>query len=142
MKRTLLVLIMVLVFGSAVVSSGSYACEGDEKGMMGGMDSEGGMMSKGSMHGMMMKGMMGASLVATSDAGVVVLKGHTLTKYDKQLNVVRTADISDGSMMMGKGKKGKGCCMMGMGKKKTDNAEATAVPAPVAAEDAEHKAHH
>ena len=140
MKRTLLVLIMVLVFGSAVVSSGSYACEGDEKGMMGGMDSEGGMMSKGSMHGMMMKGMMGTSLVATSEGGGVVLEGHTLIKYDKQLNVVKTADISDGAMVMGKGKKGKGCCMMGMKKKMTDDDDDDVAPA--AAEDAEHKAHH
>ncbi len=118
MKRTILVLIMVLVAGFAVVSNGSYACEHDEKGMM-------------------MKGMMGTSLVATSDGGVVVLKGDTLTKYDRNLNVVKTANISDG-MMAGKGKKGKGCCMMGMDKKKADSAEDVTAPA---AED-EHAGHH
>ena len=100
----------------------------------------------GHMHAMMMKGMTGTSLVATSDGGVVVFHGNTLTKYDKNLNVVKTAIIADEGMagMSGMGKK-KPCCM-GMKKKMMmdqdgddDNDADDAAPAPA---NDDHEGHH
>ena len=43
--------------------------------------------------GMMMQSMMSKSLVATSDGGVVVMVGNKLLKYDKNLNLVKEAEI-------------------------------------------------
>jgi hypothetical protein len=60
---------------------------GQAKGCMVGMEKEGGMPP---MMGMM--SMMG-NLVATNDGGVVVLMGLKLYKYDKNLNLVKEAEI-------------------------------------------------
>ena len=107
------------------------------KGMM---DGKGSMMG---MHGMMMK-MMEKTMVPTSDGGVIVLAGNQLTKYDKDLNVVKEVELKmdmeamkknmDDMMkmcpMMGKGMKD------GMSKKDDDNEAAEA------AEKVEHASHH
>src|SRR5437870_4124994 len=112
MKKLFVISIMVL-FCSAVTLS--FAEEGMEK--MGGMEKTGdmggpgmdkpmmgqGMMGKGEMgmgQGMMGKGMMGMmcpmmeslarpQIVSTGDGGFVILAGTKLTKYDKNLNVVK-----------------------------------------------------
>lgn len=57
---------------------------GENKGMMGGK-----MMG---MH-MMMKMILEKSVVATEDGGIVVVAGNKITKYDKDLNVVKEAEI-------------------------------------------------
>ena len=57
------------------------------KGMMKGMKTHNMM----KMHGMMMK-----SVVATSDGGVVVVAGHKITKYDKDLNLVKEVEMKKG----------------------------------------------
>jgi outer membrane lipoprotein-sorting protein len=45
------------------------------------------------MKGIMMKDMMEKSLVATNDGGVIVLAGNTLTKYDKDLNLLKEVEV-------------------------------------------------
>ena len=59
-------------------------------------DSERGQQSSGQ-EGMMMNDMgsmmSGSSLVATTDGGVVVLMGNELSKYDKDLNLVKQVEI-------------------------------------------------
>ena len=113
------------------------------KGMMGGKMM--GMMGNMEMHGMMMR-MMEKSVVATSDGGVIVVMGNKMTKYDKDLNVVKEVEMKmdmdamkknmDDMMkmcpMMGKGMKD------GMSKKDDDNDD----DAAEAAEKAEHESHH
>jgi hypothetical protein len=59
-------------------------------------------------HGMMMNPVTDRQLVATSDGGVVVLFGNKIMKYDKNLNLVKEAEIKiDGDsfrkMIMEKG---------------------------------------
>ena len=122
------------------------------KGMMGkGMMADKGMM----MQGMMMHAMMNKSMVATSDGGVIVMAGNTLTKYDKDLNAVKEVDIKmnmdsmqkmmtdmmEKGPMMGKG--------AGMGMKDNDNDDddkAEAAPASVSSGKApaadDHASHH
>ena len=62
---------------------------GDEKAMMKG--NMGGKEMMG-MHGMMRK-MSDKNVVATSDGGVVVIMGNKMTKYDKDLNLVKEVDL-------------------------------------------------
>lgn len=42
---------------------------------------------------MMMRPMMGKSMVASNDGGVIILAGNQLFKYDKDLNLVKTAEL-------------------------------------------------
>jgi hypothetical protein len=43
---------------------------------------------------MMIKSMTETAMVATSDGGVVLLKGNRITKYDKNLAVVKSTEIT------------------------------------------------
>jgi hypothetical protein len=71
---------------------------------MGPGQEKGGMMSEGMkhgpkmgmcpMHGMMMKMMGERSLAATSDGGVVILSGNKLSKYDKNLTLVKEVEVT------------------------------------------------
>lgn len=45
------------------------------------------------MSGMGMSGMMGSSVVATEDGGIVVMSFNKLYKFDKNLKLVKEADI-------------------------------------------------
>ena len=153
MKKRLITIAAVVVLTTVSLALAQMNDKG--KDMMGGgmMDGKGGMMGmmgKGmmgdksgmmGMHSMMMK-MMEKLMVPTEDGGVVVLFGNKLTKYDKDLNVVKEVEIKmdmegmhknmDDMMkmcpMMGKGMK------EGMSKKDDDDDEA--------AEAAEHASHH
>jgi hypothetical protein len=73
---------------SAVMLCSVIACaqSSDEKQM----DKErmGGIMS--------MMGVMQKQMVATSDGGVIVLTGNKLLKYDKDLNLVKEAELQSG----------------------------------------------
>ena len=93
-KNTWIMMLVVLLAGASLV----YA-----EGMKGGMMKEG-MMGKGMMDGEMMgckmmgmcpmmNSMMERSVVATSDGGVIVVMGNKLTKYDKDLNVVKELEL-------------------------------------------------
>lgn len=110
MKNGILVLAMAVLLGGA---GSAYAEHGTDEGhgMMMGKDCP------------MMGGMMQQSMVATSDGGVVIRAGDKLVKYDKNLNVVKEAEVTIDK---------KGCamkdCPMMKGKKEaaheTENAPA------------------
>jgi len=46
--------------------------------------------------GMRMMGMMQKQMVATNDGGVILLLGNKLIKYDKDLNLVKEAEVKAG----------------------------------------------
>jgi hypothetical protein len=116
--------IIILLTTVAVVGVGSYVvfAKGHMGGTMSGrrqahgmMDSNDMMMQKGMMgkemmgqqHGMVgmhpMSGMMcSSSLVATQDGGVIVLVGDKLLKYDKDLNLVKEAELKIDTKKCGK----------------------------------------
>ena len=59
-----------------------------------------GMMGQGMERGMMQKGMQGqmqmkpqASMVPSDNGGIIVLRGNTLYKFDKNLNLQRAAEL-------------------------------------------------
>ncbi len=139
MKRTqILLLTAVLV----LTVSGLAVAQMDKGKEMMGMG--GGMMGKGMMDGKMM-GMMGMcsmmhpTIVATSDGGVVILIGNKLTKYDKNLNVVKEVEIKMDMEGMGKM-----CPMMGKGMMGGEGMadDSSKTDAEKAAEQAEHESHH
>lgn len=93
MKKVIVIACVVaFVIGITVIS---FAQDADKpmmgKGMMGkGMMMKGGMMGMCPMHGMMMgKG----GMVATPEGGVIVMAGNKLYKYDKDLNLVKEAEV-------------------------------------------------
>ena len=102
MSKKVIISVISLLMG---ISSLTYAqdnqaevrYEGMMKGrMMGGqgmMKNKNAMKAMPSMGGMMMKTMMDKSIVATQDGGVVVLVGNKLMKYDKNLKLVKEAEI-------------------------------------------------
>ena len=136
-KKTYLIFTLLAV---SVLSLPLYAEHDEKEEMKMGMMGEKGGESKGmmGMHGMMKK-MMEKSVVATSDGGIVIVTGNKITKYDKDLNVVKEIetkmDIDSMKEMMGK------CPMMKGDKKMGEDKDeaATSVPA-ISAED--HAAHH
>ena len=135
MKKVIIVIAagIVLTVSGAALAQMSENKELDEgmrgKGMMG-----------GKMMGMMaMSQMMNRDIVATSDGGVVVLSGSTLTKYDKNLNVVKEVEVKTDDAAMPKMMKQ--CPMMGkgmMGGDASGGSEAAESPA----ETSDHESHH
>lgn len=109
------------------------------KGMMG--DKKMGMM----MGPMMMK-MMEKSLVPTSDGGIVLLAGNKITKYDKDLNVMKEVEIKIDMDAMQKEMDGmmKMCPMMKEGMKGAGDSaiEAGAEQAKAGSDPVDHAAHH
>jgi hypothetical protein len=138
MKKIILTAVLVLaVSGLAIaqmdkdkMGDKGMGMMGDKGGMMGMMGGKEGMMG---MKGMMMK-MMHPDVVATSDGGIVILMGNKLTKYDKNLNVVKEVEIKMPDMDEMK----KMCPMMGKGMMNEGDDDA----AGEAAEQAEHESHH
>ena len=100
-------ILSVILVGVLVAASCSSALAEDKKedmmgkgvmqgGMMGDKrmtDEEGKMKSMCPMHAMMMKQMMGREMIATADGGVLILLGNKIIKYDKDLNLVKEAEI-------------------------------------------------
>ena len=87
---------------------------------MGCMDKMG---KEGMMEGkhMMMPMMMGKSMVATTDGGVVVMLGNKLFKYDKNLVLKNEAELKiDKEAMHGMMEKKEGCCKQHKMKKEND----------------------
>lgn len=83
----------------------------------------------------MMMQMMQKSVTATSDGGVVIVVGNKITKYDKDLNVVKEVEGKmDMEAMMKK------CPMMKGKKSDTETAPLSVVVATGSPED--HAAHH
>jgi hypothetical protein len=57
------------------------------------MSSTGKMMHACPMHAMMMHNMMSCQMVATEDGGVIIMGFGKLTKYDKNLDMVKSVDM-------------------------------------------------
>ena len=152
-KVTALVLTAVLILPAAAVFAQEAKAQKDAPSMMMDKGDKGGMMGKGMMgmmkHGMMMK-MMEKSVVATSDGGVVVVMANKMSKYDKDLNLVKEVDLKadmDGMKkmmgemmeqcsMMDKGVKGKGVDI----NSDADDKPASTIAAP--SSDVDHASHH
>jgi len=106
-KRALSVLIFVMAL-TMLSKPLLYAYEdemprmGGGRGMMNGNKMDGENMM--GMH-MMMKLMMEKSVVATSDGGIVVARGNKITKYDKDLNVVKEVEVKMDMAAMGQNMK-------------------------------------
>src|SRR3989338_9164017 len=126
--------------------------KGMDKGMMMGKGMMGNGMMDGDMMSMMkmmhkMHGMMRSpTMVSSSDGGVIVLTSNKLYKYDKNLTLVKEAEVKmdmDGGMMGGMGGK-KMCpmCAKMKGKDGTTDEAAEGEAAQPAQEDADHKSHH
>ena len=92
MKKTALIGALIIVLSAGIV----FAQMSNSGGMMGkkgqGMMS-GNMMDMPMMSGMHMSGMMGSNIVATEDGGIVVMSYNKLYKFDKNLKLVKEADI-------------------------------------------------
>ena len=137
MKKNVITILSVILIGTSGLAIAQMNDKGKE--MMGG---------KSGMMGMcpMMNSMMGRSVVATSDGGVVIVTGNKLTKYDKDLNVVKEVELKmdmEGMQKMMDNMKSM-CPMMGKGmkegmSKKDDDDDDEAAEA---AEKAEHESHH
>ena len=149
MKKRLLVITAVVVVGLSGLVLAQMNDKGDgmmDKGDKGGMMG-GGMMGKGmmGMHGMMMKmgEMMNKTAVATSDGGIIIVAGDKITKYDKDLNVVKEVELKSNmeamqkmmSDMMAK------CPMMGSGMMGGMGQDGKTGTAPAATE-VDHASHH
>ena len=150
MKKRIAVITAIVVLTVTGLALAQMNDQG--KGMMGqGMMDKGMMEGKGMMMHSMMNTMMNKSMVATSDGGVIVMTANKLTKYDKDLNVVKEVDIKmdmDGMQkmmtemmekcpMMGKGMMGKGM----MGTREQAGAKAPE-SAAAASPEVDHASHH
>ncbi len=82
---------ILLGMGVVVLAEGQNGNMGDK-----GMEMMGGGMIKSDRMDMMdgkMMGMMQKSVVATSDGGIVFFVGNKITKYDKDLKVVKEVEL-------------------------------------------------
>ena len=104
MKKTILIgavvglVVAVVMFSMAAAPTEKEMTKGKEGMMEMGsgctmMSSTGKMMHACPMHAMMMKSMMDREMVATSDGGVIIMHCGKLTKYDKDLNMVKEAEM-------------------------------------------------
>ena len=130
MKKGIVVITAMIFIGM----SGLALAQSNDKGNgMMDKDDNGGMMGKGmmgkgmmmGMHGMMMKmgEMMNKTVVPTSDGGIIIVAGDKITKYDKDLAVVKEVELKNDMEGMQKmmGEMMQKCSMMGGGMGKTDN---------------------
>lgn len=94
MKKTTFWIVLMGMFVCALMNSSLYAEEMKDMGMMDAKKGDGKGMMGGKMMGMpmMMKMMMEKTVVATTDGGIVVVAGNKITKYDKDLNVVKEVE--------------------------------------------------
>ncbi len=93
MKRLAAILTTVLCL-SFLPSVFAQNQTGQPGGMMGGgMMNQGRMGSCGPGHMGMMAGLMGGSMVATPDGGVVLYAGQKLMKFDKDLKLVKEVEV-------------------------------------------------
>ncbi len=142
MKKMISLIAVVVFLGTA---GSVLANEGKDMGMMGAGMMKSDMMGK---HGMMMK-MMERSVVTTSDGGIVIVSANKISKYDKNLNLVKEVEIKMPTMeemqktcpMMDKAAMSEGkekmCPMMGGMGKTADKPADAAAPAEV-----DHESHH
>ena len=148
MKKGILTVVAILVL---TVSGLALAQIDQGNDMKGGGMMKGDVMGKGMMDGKMMgkhgmMKMMERSVVATSDGGIVVISANKITKYDKDLNLVKeielNVDIEGMQKMMDNMQKM--CPMMGK-KSMMDNMEENPPSGNAAGESTsadEHPIHH
>ncbi len=147
---TAIILLAGVSFVSAEDMKGGMMEQGDKGSMMGGgmmgMMGDKKMMGMCPMMGGMMSSMMGKSMAATSDGGVIVMSGNKLTKYDKDLNVVKEVEIKMDMAGMQNQMMDmmKNCPMMGKATtggmdKSSDKTENATTPA---SDEVDHASHH
>ena len=92
MKRIIFCLIAGLIWAGSFASAEEMpgAMETGHEAMGGGKSK---MFGDSRMGGQMFRGMDKATMVASNDGGVIVMMGNKLYKYDKNLNLVKEADI-------------------------------------------------
>lgn len=141
MRKNILGMILVIF-----VAGTSFVSADEIKGSMGrGMTGKG-MMGKGKiggkmmMHGMM-KSMMERTVLTTADGGIIIVQGNKLTKYDKNLNVIKEVELktdfdSMHGMMRDMMEK---CPMM---KPVMDKEEETSAEDTEESDESEHESHH
>ena len=151
MKKSIIAVTAVLVL---TVSGLALAQMDKGKDMMGDVDKGMGMMGGGMMKGGMMDGkmmdmmgmmhsMMQKQVVATNDGGIIVVAGNKITKYDKDLNVVKEVELKmdmEGMQKMMDNMKGM-CPMMGK-MKPSDESKGEESKESAEDEKAEHESHH
>ena len=156
MKKSMIAVAVIIIVGTSGLAIAQMDKDkemmGDKAEMMDGKGGMMGMMGKGMMNGKMMgmcpmmKSMMDKNVVATSDGGIVVVAGNKLTKYDKDLNVVKEVELKmdmEGMQKMMDNMKSM-CPMMDKGMmggmdKQSDKAQDTT---PTASGEVDHASHH
>ncbi len=146
MKKNTWAIMLVILFAITGLVNAEEMKDGmKSKGMSSGM-MDGGMMGKGMMDGKMMgmcsmmQSMMQKQVVSTGDGGIIVVAGNKITKYDKDLNVVKEVEQKmdmEGMQKMMENMKSM-CPMMG-NMKSSDESQAKKLTAE---EKAEHESHH
>ena len=148
MKKSISLMAITILLGTSVFvfAHGEKKEMGDKgMGMMGGGMMKGGMMDKSGMMGMcpMMQSMMQKQVVATSDGGIIVVAGNKITKYDKDLNVVKEVESKMGMEGMQKMMDNmKNMCPMMEKMKSSDESKAEESKESAEEETAEHESHH
>ena len=135
--------VLVLTFSGLAFAQMDKGKDMMGSGMMKGM--MGDKMGMCPMMGGMMSSMMGKTMVGTSDGGVIVLNGNKLTKYDKDLNLVKEVEAKMDMEGMQKNmmEMMRNCPMMGKGMGgDTDNNAGDAVEKTVPAKEVDHASHH
>lgn len=146
MKKNVLGMMLVLLFAGATLANAEGMKDGVKgEGMNGGMMGKGMMDKGGMMDGKMMGmcAMMQKQVIATSDGGVVIVTCNKLTKYNKDLNVVKEVELKmdmEGMQKMMNNMKSM-CPMMGKIKSSDDSRDEESKES-AEEEKAEHEEHH
>ena len=143
-KNVWAMILFVLLISAGLVYAQQAGGGAADQGMMGK-----GMMGKkmmmGSMHGMVMHDMMKKDVIATSDGGVIIVTMNKISKYDKDLNLVKEVDIKmdmEGMQKMMTDMMEK-CPMMGKGMMgNADDAAETKADDAAPADEIDHASHH
>lgn len=115
-KITGLAILLLIGFSGAQKQGMGKAMVGGHAGMHGMHGMMGMMADSCPMGSMLMHGMMGASMVATEDGGVVVMVANQLYKYDRNLVLKKEAEIKiDTAKLRGAMMGMAGACGMMMG---------------------------
>ncbi len=88
----------------------------------------------------MMQSMRQQQVVATSDGGIIVVGGNKITKYDKDLNVVK--EVEQKIDMKGMEKMMEDCPMMNKGMGHMGNDAETTAEKTAPAKEVDHASHH
>lgn len=141
MSLPAVVLVLGLAFSSlSLADEGMHAVGVKEKSEMGGCKCKGKHANRAST----MPSMMEKSVTATSDGGVVVLAGSKLSKYDKNLKLVKEVDFETDMAAMHKnmGDRMSDCPMMRKGRAGCCGPQGEAASPETTTESTDHKLQH